>query len=71
MVFVVGVVLEYVGYVSDGPQSDAVKTWILLLTGAMPLTGYVIGALAFSRFELTESLHARIRAELDARATSP
>ncbi len=26
---------------------------------------------AFSRFELTESLHARIRAELDARATSP
>jgi GPH family glycoside/pentoside/hexuronide:cation symporter len=70
MVFVVGVVLESVGYVPDGPQSETVKTWILILVGAMPLTGYLIGALAFTRFRLTEAEHARIRTELDVRAVA-
>jgi sugar (glycoside-pentoside-hexuronide) transporter len=68
MVFVVGVVLELVGYVPDGPQNEAVKTWILILAGAMPLAGYLIGALAFTRFRLTEAEHARIRTALDVQA---
>ena len=67
MVFIVGLVLEVVGYVPDGPQPDEVKTWILILVGAMPMAGYLIGSAAFFRFGLSESEHARIRVELDSR----
>ncbi len=35
--------------------------------GDAPLFCYLVGAIAFSRFSLTEPEHARIRAELDAR----
>ena len=70
MVFVVGVVLEYVGYVPEGPQTDEVKNWILALVGGMPFVGYVIGSIAFTRFSLSEAEHERVRAELDARAGS-
>lgn len=67
MVFVVGWVLEVVGYVPDGPQSELTRTAIVVLAGALPLAGFAIGALAFLRFQLTESEHARIRLALDRR----
>jgi Na+/melibiose symporter-like transporter len=35
--------------------------------GGFPLICYSIGSIAFSRFSLNESEHARIRSELDAR----
>jgi GPH family glycoside/pentoside/hexuronide:cation symporter len=70
MVFVVGVVLDSVGYVPNQPQTDAVKGWLVFLMGGMPLIGYAIGIPVFLRFRLSESEHARIRAELDARSAA-
>ncbi len=69
MVFVVGVVLENVGYVPNVPQTEAVKGWMVFLMGGLPLIGYGIGAAAFLRFRFSESEHAKIRAALDARAS--
>jgi len=69
MVFVVGVVLESVGYVPNVPQTEAVKGWMVFLMGGLPLIGYVIGASAFLRFRFSETEHAKIRAALDARAS--
>ena len=68
MVATVGWVLTLAGYVPNVEQTDAVKLAIVVLVGAVPLAGFSIGAVAFYRFGLSESLHARIRAELDARA---
>ena len=41
---------------------------MVILMGGFPLVCYGVGAIAFSRFSLTEQEHARIRVELDARA---
>ncbi len=49
-------------------QSELVQTTMLALMGGCPLVCYLLGAIAFARFSLTEVEHARIRAELDARA---
>ncbi|MGH0030953.1 MAG: MFS transporter [Myxococcota bacterium] len=69
MAFVAGWVLELAGFVPDGEvQSDRVQWAMLLLAGGMPLAGFSIGALAFTRFSLNEVAHARIRAQLDGRA---
>ena len=67
MIFVVGTVLEVVGYVPEDPQPELVKTWIVLLVGALPLAGFAIGSTFFLRFSLSESDHARLRLELDQR----
>jgi len=40
---------------------------MVVLMGGFPLVCYLIGAATFSRFDLSESEHARIRAELDER----
>jgi GPH family glycoside/pentoside/hexuronide:cation symporter len=68
MVGVVGFTLEGVGYVPNAEQSDAVKNAMVFLMGGLPMIGYAIGSLAFWRFDLSQSEHARIRRELDARA---
>jgi Na+/melibiose symporter-like transporter len=41
------------------------------LMGGIPMVGFGIGSIAFTRFSLSESEHARIRLELDARVTNP
>ena len=43
---------------------------MVVLMGGFPLVCFAIGALLFSRFDLTEAEHARIRAELDERAAA-
>ncbi|MEM9176464.1 MAG: MFS transporter, partial [Myxococcota bacterium] len=69
MIGLVGWALEWSGF--DGQaavQSDLTKTTMVVLMGGFPLVCFLIGAAIFSRFDLTEAEHARIRAELDARA---
>lgn len=70
MIGVVGVSLDLAGYVDNAPeQTETVKRTMIFLMGGIPMVGYGIGSLAFTRFRLSEAEHARIRAELDARNT--
>ena len=55
----------------NAEQTDSVRWTLVFLIGGMPLIGYAIGSLLFSRFSLSEAEHARIRRELDARAPAP
>jgi len=71
MIGVVGIVLDAVGYVPNVEQPEPVRFAMLFLMGGMPVIGYAIGALLFSRFSLSEAEHARIRRELDARMPGP
>jgi Na+/melibiose symporter-like transporter len=71
MIGIVGWALEWSGF--DGSveeQTVLAKNTMIVLMGGFPLVCYLIGAAAFSRFSLTESEHARIRSELDARAAA-
>lgn len=71
MVGVVGYSLEWSGYIeNEALQTELVKNTMIVLAGGVPMAGYAIGALAFTRFTLSEKEHARIRAELDERAAA-
>jgi len=71
MVGVVGYSLEWSGYVENAAeQTQVAKDTMIFLMGGVPMVGYGIGALAFTRFGLSEKEHARIRAELDRRAVA-
>ena len=71
MVWVVGMALQTMGFdESLAEQSDAVKRTMVWVMAGVPLVAYAIGSLLFTRFSLSEAEHARIRAELDARAMS-
>ena len=68
MIGVVGWALEWSGF--DGSvqeQTELSKRTMIILMGGFPLVCYFIGAIAFSRFSLTEAQHAQVRQELDAR----
>jgi GPH family glycoside/pentoside/hexuronide:cation symporter len=68
MVGLVGFSLEASGFVPNASeQTEVAKSTMLFLMGGVPMLGYAIGGLAFSRFQLSESEHARIRAALDSR----
>ncbi len=68
MMGVVGWALEWSGFDGEAEtQSELVNTTMIVLMGGFPLVCYLVGAALFSRFSLTESEHARIRIELDAR----
>ena len=67
---VTGLVLQWVGFEPNAEQSEATLRAIVLLFGLLPASGYLIGVLIFWRFGLTEQEHARVRAELDRRASS-
>jgi GPH family glycoside/pentoside/hexuronide:cation symporter len=68
MIAVVGFALDWSGYVADAAeQSEKAKTTMIYLMGGVPMVGYAIGSLAFTRFSLSEAEHGRIRNELDAR----
>jgi GPH family glycoside/pentoside/hexuronide:cation symporter len=71
MVGVVGWALAWAGF--DGraeTQSALAQRTMIALMGGFPLVCYLIGAAFFTRFSLSESEHARIRAELEARAAA-
>jgi GPH family glycoside/pentoside/hexuronide:cation symporter len=68
MIGIVGWALAWAGF--DGQseeQTEIAKNTMVVLMGGFPLVCYLIGAATFSRFDLSESEHARIRAELDER----
>ncbi len=69
MIFVVGQALAWSAFDPDAErQSELVRTTMVALMGGAPLVCYLLGAVAFARFSLSEAEHARIRRELDARA---
>ncbi|MEZ4281142.1 MAG: MFS transporter [Myxococcota bacterium] len=69
MIFVVGQALEWSDFDAGAEQqSEFVLSTMVGLMGGAPLVCYLIGAIAFARFSLSEAEHARIRGELDARA---
>jgi len=71
MIGLVGWALDWSGFDGEASeQSELAKTTMVVLMGGFPLLCYGIGALAFSRFSLSEREHARIRAELDARSAN-
>jgi len=67
MLMVTGFVLEFSGFVPNAPQTEEVKLALRSLFALFPMVCYVVGALILSRFALTETEHARIRRELEAR----
>lgn len=71
MVGIVGFSLSWSGYVENAAeQSELAKNTMIFLMGGVPMIGYAIGSVAFTRFQLSEAEHARIRAELDQRAVA-
>ena len=71
MIGLVGWSLEWAGFdAAVHEQSVRVQNTMVLLMGGFPLVCFSIGAIVFARFKLTEEEHARIRAELDARAAA-
>ena len=69
MIFVVGQALEWSAFDPGAErQSELVLTTMVALMGGAPLVCYLLGAVAFARFSLSEAEHARIRGELDVRA---
>ncbi len=63
-----GFALGLAGYLPNvAEQSETVKHTMLFLLGGMPLIGYGIGSLVFSRFSLTRARHEEVLAQLAAR----
>jgi GPH family glycoside/pentoside/hexuronide:cation symporter len=68
MIGLVGWTLEWSEFVPNEPeQTVLVKNTMRAMMGGLPLVCFGLGALVFSRFDLSEADSARIRAELDAR----
>ncbi|NNL66110.1 MAG: MFS transporter [Myxococcales bacterium] len=63
----VGVALQWIGFEPGGVQTPEVRRGILFLIGGLPLLGFGLGMALFTRFDLSEQEHARIRREIDAR----
>lgn len=69
MIGLVGWALAWAGFDGEvAQQTQVVERTMIGLMGGFPLVCYWIGAIAFRRFTLSESEHARVRAALDARA---
>lgn len=60
--------LGFMHFVPNAVQTEEMKFALVCLMGGAPLVGYAIGSLVFSRFSFSQADHARVRAELDARA---
>ncbi len=71
MIFITGYVLQVSGFVPNQEQTMTVQVAMVALYGLLPLVCYTIGAILFSRFTLNEDEHARIRVELQKRASRP
>ncbi|MFP8880130.1 MAG: MFS transporter [Myxococcota bacterium] len=63
-----GLLLQWSGYDAEAEvQTEAVRTTILVIAGALPAAGYAIGMILFSRFSLNEAEHAEVLAQLHER----
>ena len=70
MALITGYVLQFSGYVPNVEQTMTVKIALMTLYSILPLVCYTYGAWLFSKFELDETRHAEIRAELEKRRAS-
>jgi GPH family glycoside/pentoside/hexuronide:cation symporter len=70
MIVLTGFALQLAGYVPNVEQPEHVKLTMSALISCVPIVFFAISIWIFSRFELDEVEHARIRAELDARRQS-
>jgi GPH family glycoside/pentoside/hexuronide:cation symporter len=67
MVILAGVAMQWVGYEPNAEQTEATKLALRALYGIVPCVAFVIGIAIFTRFRLTEDVHAQICEELNAR----
>ncbi len=63
-----GAVLQIYGYTPGEEQTPETEFAIRALLSFVPGFAFLVAAMVFSRFDLDEAEHTRIRAELDARA---
>lgn len=70
MIGLVGFSLQWTDFQPNvAEQTDLVKQNIVFLMGGLPLICFSIGAIAFSRFSLSPQTYAKVRQELDERAS--
>ena len=69
MIGIVGISLDWSGFVPKVEQTESVKTVMLVLIAVVPFLGYMIGLTAFTRFQLTRADHAEIQARLAQRSS--
>jgi GPH family glycoside/pentoside/hexuronide:cation symporter len=65
MLGIVGLALDWAGFVENQEQTIRVEATMLALMGAMPVVGFGVGILAFRRFSLDRQEHARIRGAIE------
>ena len=67
---VIGLALQFSGFVPNQEQTEAVKLALKSLYALYPFLCFCISAVIFSRFGLDEAEHSRIKAVLMERAAS-
>jgi GPH family glycoside/pentoside/hexuronide:cation symporter len=67
MATVTGFALGFIGFIPGAVQPESVQLLIRSLHGLVPFGTMLVGAVILTRFALDESMHAEIRAQLDAR----
>ncbi|MEQ9518599.1 MAG: MFS transporter [Parvibaculum sp.] len=65
-----GVVLASTGYVANEAQSPEALGGILAMVSLLPVAALTVGSIAIWFYPIDEELHARMRMEIKARATS-
>ncbi|MDX1648854.1 MAG: MFS transporter [Myxococcota bacterium] len=70
VILISGVALQLAGFEPRAAQSAAVDVTLRALFGGLPFVMFLTGAFLFRRFRLDAAAHARIRADLDARAVA-
>ncbi len=68
VIVVVSAALQFSDFRANEEQTAGTLLMLRVLNGGIPLVMFLLGAFWFRRFELNESEHAAIRAELDRRA---
>ncbi len=68
MAMFTGFALSAAGFVPNEVQTEETRFWMRALIGLVPFGCFLVGMIVFSRYRLTESVHADIRARLDERS---
>jgi GPH family glycoside/pentoside/hexuronide:cation symporter len=68
IIVLVSVALQFSDFEANQEQTEATIWMLRILNGGLPLVMYGIAGGLFMRFGLNEAEHAKVRAELDARA---
>jgi len=70
VIIVVSAALQFSDFRPNEEQTEGTLLMLRVFNGGIPLVMFLLGAFWFRRFELNESEHAEIRAELDRRAAA-